>query len=43
MPTLEDQLTAVYRLYDADGALLCIGMTNSPETRWKYHDLTKEW
>ncbi|MEC3995233.1 GIY-YIG nuclease family protein [Actinacidiphila sp. DG2A-62] len=43
MPPLEDQPTAVYRLYGADGTLLYIGLTNSPETRWKYHALTKEW
>ncbi|MET7688013.1 GIY-YIG nuclease family protein [Streptomyces sp. NPDC005483] len=29
--------TALYRLYDADGVLLYIGITNAPAQRWAHH------
>jgi hypothetical protein len=35
--------TALYRLFDADGALLYVGIANSPESRWSQHAKTKEW
>jgi predicted GIY-YIG superfamily endonuclease len=34
---------AVYRFYDADGALLYIGSTSRPGARWYRHKTTKEW
>lgn len=35
--------TAVYRLYDADGVLLYVGVTDEPKTRFKTHAGTKSW
>jgi predicted GIY-YIG superfamily endonuclease len=35
--------TALYRLYNADGALLYIGVTDNPERRFKQHRDTKPW
>lgn len=35
--------TAVYRLYDADGVLLYIGMTRNPKQRWKDHRKEMLW
>ncbi|MGK9463973.1 GIY-YIG nuclease family protein [Streptomyces sp. G6] len=43
MPDIEDQPTAVYRLYARDGRLLYVGMTNNPDVRFAYHALTKRW
>ncbi|MFE2384462.1 GIY-YIG nuclease family protein [Streptomyces misionensis] len=43
MPDIEDQPTAVYRLYARDGRLLYVGMTNNPDTRFAYHALTQRW
>lgn len=43
MPDIEDQPTAVYRLYARDGRLLYIGITNNPDVRFAYHGLTKGW
>lgn len=34
---------AVYRFYNADGALLYIGSTSRPAVRWYQHKTTKEW
>ncbi|MET9676446.1 GIY-YIG nuclease family protein [Streptomyces sp. NPDC006482] len=34
---------AVYRLYDADGALLYIGMTRNEASRWKDHRKEMLW
>jgi predicted GIY-YIG superfamily endonuclease len=36
------QGTAVYRLYDAAGALLYVGVANRPEERWGTHR-NKHW
>lgn len=33
----------LYRFYDADGALLYIGVTMDPPVRWKAHADVKEW
>lgn len=35
--------TALYRLFNADDELLYVGITNSPETRWRHHKATQEW
>lgn len=35
--------TALYRLFDADGALLYIGIANDPKTRWSSHAGEKRW
>lgn len=35
--------TALYRLYDAAGQLLYIGITNSPEARWARHKMLRTW
>src|ERR1043165_2412620 len=31
--------TAVYRLFDADGTLLYVGISGNPEKRWKGHEV----
>ncbi|WP_411119910.1 GIY-YIG nuclease family protein [Streptomyces sp. 058-1L] len=38
-----EQPAAVYRLYDADGALLYIGMTRNEVSRWKSHRKEMLW
>ncbi|MGZ9935866.1 GIY-YIG nuclease family protein (plasmid) [Streptomyces sp. NC-S4] len=38
-----DQPAAVYRLYDADEALLYIGLTCNPASRWKDHCKQMLW
>src|SRR5258706_587012 len=35
--------TAVYRLYNAARDLLYVGMSSSPETRWKNHARAQPW
>lgn len=35
--------TALYRLYDADGKLLYVGITNDTERRWSDHSSDKSW
>ncbi|MFJ9633784.1 GIY-YIG nuclease family protein [Streptomyces sp. NPDC101175] len=35
--------TALYRAFDVDGALLYIGITDSPIDRFKQHQSTAEW
>lgn len=35
--------TALYRLYDAEDRLLYIGITNSPDSRWKSHAHKSPW
>jgi len=35
--------TAVYRLYDADGVLLYVGIADGVTARWKHHGNAKEW
>lgn len=42
MPALPAR-TAVYRLFDADGALLYVGMSRDPERRFKDHRREKDW
>ena len=38
-----DEPTALYRLYDADGALLYIGVTRNTTQRWSQHRKDKTW
>lgn len=40
---MSNEPTALYRLYDAAGTLLYVGITNAPERRWKQHADTKSW
>ncbi|MEV5930088.1 GIY-YIG nuclease family protein [Streptomyces cellulosae] len=40
---MSDQPTALYRLYDATGALLYVGITSDPERRFKQHAYLKPW
>lgn len=35
--------TAIYRLYDASGQLLYLGLANDPERRWEEHSRSKFW
>lgn len=35
--------TALYRLYDGDGDLLYVGITNMPNARWAAHTLKPWW
>jgi predicted GIY-YIG superfamily endonuclease len=37
------QRTALYRLYDADGRLLYVGITTDPKTRFASHATYKSW
>lgn len=39
--TSEAGSTALYRLYDAHGALLYVGITSDPERRWKQHAIER--
>ena len=41
--TTTTERTALYRLLNADGALLYVGITNNPEVRWKAHSRKKPW
>ncbi|MEV7034555.1 hypothetical protein AB0N99_30540 [Streptomyces sp. NPDC093272] len=43
MPDIENQPTAVYRLYASGDRLLYVGMTNNPDVRFAFHSLTKHW
>lgn len=43
MRDIENQPTAVYRMYDADGRLLYVGMTNNTDVRWKWHAQSGGW
>jgi hypothetical protein len=38
-----NQRTALYRLYDADGVLLYVGITKNTEQRWAAHKKYKSW
>ena len=40
---LDDQPTALYRFFDADGALLYVGITANLEQRWAAHERDKVW
>jgi hypothetical protein len=35
--------TALYRLYDAAGRLLYVGVSHKPDVRWGQHSEEKEW
>lgn len=39
----EPDRTAIYRLYDAEGALLYIGITKNPKARFYGHAVYKPW
>lgn len=39
----DDDPTYLYRLYDADDALLYVGIAFVPTLRWREHRLTKYW
>jgi predicted GIY-YIG superfamily endonuclease len=43
MTSARDGRTALYRLYDADGRLLYVGITSSPSQRWQRHAHGKTW
>lgn len=43
MTAASTERTALYRLFDTDGALLYVGITNDPEVRWKAHSYKKPW
>lgn len=34
---------AVYRLYDLEGRLLYVGISDAPEERWRYHERLVDW
>lgn len=36
---LDNERTALYRLYDADEVLLYVGISADPDKRWKGHEL----
>lgn len=40
---MTDRPTAIYRLYDAAGHLLYIGMSNDPTRRWREHRKEMFW
>ncbi|WP_217235420.1 type II toxin-antitoxin system prevent-host-death family antitoxin [Streptomyces sp. AC555_RSS877] len=40
---LDDKRTALYRLYDAGGQLLYIGISYQPEVRFEQHSEQKSW
>lgn len=35
--------TALYRVFDAEGALLYVGISHDPEKRWAEHAKLKDW
>lgn len=35
--------TAIYRVYDARGRLLYVGISSNPMARWRAHATTKSW
>lgn len=41
--TPQPERTALYRLYDADGALLYVGISNNPKRRFSGHRSDKPW
>lgn len=43
MTDLAQRRTALYRLYDTDGALLYVGITHNLEERWGDHRYWKAW
>ncbi|MFF2650558.1 GIY-YIG nuclease family protein [Streptomyces sp. NPDC058045] len=40
---LDDRRTALYRIYDASGVLLYVGITQNVEERWTAHERDKSW
>jgi hypothetical protein len=40
---IETARTALYRLYDREGVLLYVGITNMPNVRWAAHSLKPWW
>ncbi|MGA4875918.1 GIY-YIG nuclease family protein [Streptomyces lydicamycinicus] len=38
-----NERTAVYRLFDSEGRLLYVGISNDPGFRWKQHRGDKQW
>ncbi|MFI2761350.1 type II toxin-antitoxin system prevent-host-death family antitoxin [Streptomyces echinatus] len=40
---LDNHRTALYRLYDADGTLLYIGISHDPNARFEQHAKLKDW
>lgn len=43
MATPPQGRTALYRLYDANGTLLYVGITTNPRQRWTEHAMSKAW
>lgn len=43
MTTTPAERTALYRLFNSEGALLYVGITNAPDIRWKAHSYKKPW
>lgn len=41
--TVKSARTALYRLYDARGDLLYVGITNNTHRRWGQHELCQPW
>ncbi|MFH8867145.1 GIY-YIG nuclease family protein [Streptomyces griseus] len=41
--TIHQGRTALYRLYNAEGKLLYIGISQNPDVRWGQHSTTKPW
>lgn len=39
----EQRSTAIYRLFDSEGRLLYVGISDRPEVRWAEHALDKNW
>jgi predicted GIY-YIG superfamily endonuclease len=39
----EQRSTAIYRLFDSEGQLLYVGISDRPEVRWAEHALDKNW
>lgn len=38
-----ERRTALYRLYDAEGVLLYVGVSGNPPARWTNHAATQTW
>lgn len=41
--TISHGCTALYRVYDAEGTLLYIGISQNPDVRFGQHSQTKDW
>jgi predicted GIY-YIG superfamily endonuclease len=42
-PKGQPERTALYRLFDANGTLLYLGISRNPENRWKLHSDRQTW